>query len=102
LSAAGTGQRASTDKGREKLFCLGSVGSYRLLKAQNLITSPAFVVMKAADEFKDKTTAPNQSAGAGFYLSHDPGRLLPPTSSPGKLCTTMKTEDGHEYAGVWL
>ena len=25
-----------------------------------LITSPAFIVMKAADEFKDKTTAPNQ------------------------------------------
>ena len=33
---------------------------YRLLKAHNLTTSPAFVVMKAADEFKDKTTAPNQ------------------------------------------
>jgi len=26
----------------------------------DLITSPAFIVMKAADEFKDKTTAPNQ------------------------------------------
>jgi len=25
-----------------------------------LITSPAYVVLKAADEFKDKTTAPNQ------------------------------------------
>src|SRR5271163_3206149 len=33
---------------------------YRLLKAHDLITSPAFVVIKAADEFKDKTTAPNQ------------------------------------------
>ena len=33
---------------------------YRLLKAHDLITSPAFIVMKAADEFKDKTTAPNQ------------------------------------------
>ena len=30
---------------------------YRLLKAHDLITSPAFVVIKAADEFKDKTTA---------------------------------------------
>jgi transposase-like protein len=29
-------------------------------KAHDLITSPAFVVIKAADEFKDKTTAPNQ------------------------------------------
>src|SRR5665811_1060965 len=33
---------------------------YRLLKAHDLITSPAFVVIKAADEFRDKTTAPNQ------------------------------------------
>ena len=33
---------------------------YRLLKAHDLITSPAFIVIKAADEFKDKTTAINQ------------------------------------------
>jgi hypothetical protein len=33
---------------------------YRLLKAHDLIASPAFIVIKAADEFKDKTTAPNQ------------------------------------------
>ena len=33
---------------------------YRLLKANDLITSPAFIVIKAADEFQDKTTAPNQ------------------------------------------
>ena len=33
---------------------------YRLLKAHDLITSPAFIVVKAANEFKDKTTAPNQ------------------------------------------
>ena len=33
---------------------------YRLLKAQDLIASPAFIVMKASDEFKDKTTAPHQ------------------------------------------
>lgn len=33
---------------------------YRLLKAHDLITSPAFIVVKAADEFKTKTTAPNQ------------------------------------------
>ena len=34
--------------------------AYRLLKAHDLITSPNFIVMKAASEFKDKTTAPNQ------------------------------------------
>jgi putative transposase len=33
---------------------------YRLLKSHDLITSPAFIVMKAADEFKDKTMSPNQ------------------------------------------
>src|SRR6516225_4850715 len=33
---------------------------YRLLKAHDLIASPAFIVIKAADEFRDKTTAPNQ------------------------------------------
>jgi hypothetical protein len=33
---------------------------YRLLKARDLIASPAFIVIKAADPFKDKTTAPNQ------------------------------------------
>src|SRR3712207_8114615 len=33
---------------------------YRLLKAHDLITSPAFIVVKAADAFRDKTTAPNQ------------------------------------------
>ncbi|AGI68177.1 hypothetical protein OAN307_c25820 [Octadecabacter antarcticus 307] len=33
---------------------------YRVLKALDLITSPAFIVMKAASEFKDKTTAINQ------------------------------------------
>ena len=33
---------------------------YRLLKAHDLIASPAFIVMKAADEFTDKSTASNQ------------------------------------------
>jgi len=33
---------------------------YRLLKAHDLITSPAFILMKAADTFAQPTTAPNQ------------------------------------------
>jgi transposase len=33
---------------------------YRLLKAHDLITSPAFLLMKAADRFQHPTTAPNQ------------------------------------------
>jgi hypothetical protein len=41
----------------------------RLLKAHGLITSPAFIVIKAADEFSIKTTAPNQIWKADFtYL----------------------------------
>ena len=76
---------------------------YRLLKAHDLIASPAFIVMKAADEFKDKTTAPNQLwqtdftylkvVGWGwFYLStvlDDFSRYI----IAWKLCTTMKVED---------
>ena len=76
---------------------------YRLLKAHDLIASPAFIVIKAADEFKDKTTAPNQLwqtdftylkvIGWGwFYLStilDDFSRYI----IAWKLCTTMKAED---------
>ena len=41
-------------------YFVSEVSVYRLLKSHDLITSPAFIVIKAADEFKDKTTAPNQ------------------------------------------
>jgi len=40
-------------------YYVSEASVYRLLKAHNLITSPAFIVIKAADEFRDKTTAPN-------------------------------------------
>ena len=86
----------------EKYF-VSEASVYRLLKARDLITSPAFIVMKAADEFKNKTTAPNQLwqtdftylkvIGWGwFYLStilDDYSRYI----IAWKLCTTMKTED---------
>jgi putative transposase len=76
---------------------------YRLLKAHDLITSPAFIVIKAADEFKDKTTAPNQLWQTDFtylkvinwgwfYLStilDDFSRYI----IAWKLCTTMKADD---------
>jgi putative transposase len=76
---------------------------YRLLKALDLITSPAFIVIKAADEFRDKTTAVNQLwqtdftylkvIGWGwFYLStilDDFSRYI----IAWKLCTTMKAGD---------
>ena len=41
-------------------YFVSEASVYRLLKAHDLITSPALVVIKAADEFRDKTTAPNQ------------------------------------------
>jgi hypothetical protein len=39
-------------------YFVSEASVYRLLKAHDLITSPAYIIMKAADEFKDKTTAP--------------------------------------------
>ena len=44
----------------EKKYFVSEASGYRLLKAHDLITSPAYVVIKAANEFKDKTTAINQ------------------------------------------
>jgi transposase InsO family protein len=84
-------------------YFVSEASVYRLLKAHDLITSPAFIVMKAADEFKDKTTAPNQLwqtdftylkvIGWGwFYLSSvldDFSRYI----IAWKLCATMKAED---------
>jgi putative transposase len=86
----------------EKYF-VSEASAYRILKAHDLITSPAFIVMKAADEFKDKTTAINQLwqtdftylkvIGWGwFYLStilDDYSRYI----VAWKLCTTMKARD---------
>ncbi len=41
-------------------YFVSEASVYRLLKAHDLITSPAFIVIKAADEFKEKTVRPNQ------------------------------------------
>ena len=71
----------------ENKYFVSESSVYRLLKARDLITSPAYIVMKAADAFKDKTTAPNQlwqtdftylkMIGWGLVLSVDnSGRLL--------------------------
>lgn len=46
-----------TDQGR---YFVSESTVYRVLKAQDLITSPAFIVIKVANEFKDKTTGVNQ------------------------------------------
>ncbi len=84
-------------------YFISEASVYRLLKAQGLVTSPVFIVIKAADAFKDKTTAPNQLwqtdftylkvIGWGwFYLSSvldDFSRYI----VAWKLCTTMQAED---------
>jgi putative transposase len=86
-----------------KSYFVSEASVYRLLKAHDLITSPAFIVIKAASEFKDKTTAINQMwqtdftyikiIGWGwFYLStilDDFSRYV----VAWKLCTTMKASD---------
>ena len=86
----------------EKYF-VSEASVYRLLKSLDLITSPAFIVIKAADEFRDKTTAINQLWQTDFtylkvigwgwmYLStilDDYSRYI----IAWKLCTTMKTSD---------
>ena len=41
-------------------YFVSEASVYRVLKSHDLITSPAFIVIKAASEFKDKTTAINQ------------------------------------------
>ena len=46
-------------------YFVSEASVYRLLKAHDLITSPAFVVIKAADEFRDKTF------GVPNHLWHD-------------------------------
>lgn len=84
-------------------YFVSEASVYRLLKAHDLITSPAFIVMKAADSFKDQTTAINQLWQTDFtylkvigwgwyYLStvlDDYSRYI----IAWKLCTTMKAED---------
>mgnify|MGYP001811874394 FL=1 len=86
----------------EKYF-VSEASVYRILKSYDLITSPAYVVVSAADEFQDKTTRPNQLwqtdftylkvIGWGwFYLStilDDYSRYI----ISWQLCTTMKAED---------
>jgi len=96
----------------ERAQFISEASVYRLLRAHGLITSPAFIVIKAADEFRDKTTAPNQLwqtdftylkvIGWGwFYLSSvldDFSRFI----VAWKLCTTMKVADVTETVDLAL
>lgn len=44
----------------EKRYFLSESSAYRILKAKDLTAAPAHVVIRAADEFRDKTTRPNE------------------------------------------
>lgn len=44
----------------EKRYFISESSAHRILREADLITAPAYVVIKAANEFKDKTTAINQ------------------------------------------
>ena len=87
----------------ERRYFVSEATVYRLLKAQDRITSPAYIVVKAADAFRDKTTAPNQLRQTDFtylkvigwgwyYLStvlDDFSRYI----GAWKLCATMQASD---------
>lgn len=89
-----------TDK---KRYFVSEATVYRLLKAHDLITSPAYVVIKAADRFHTQTTRPNEMWQTDFtyfkiigwgwmYLStvlDDYSRYI----IAWKLCSTMRAED---------
>jgi putative transposase len=96
----------------EKRYFVSEATVYRLLKAHDLITSPAFIVMKAANEFHTKTARPNEMWQTDFtyfkiigwgwmYLStvlDDFSRYI----IAWKLCTTMRAGDVTDTLGMAL
>lgn len=87
----------------ERRYFVSEATVYRLLKAHDLITSPAYTVIKAAEAFHTQTTWPNEMWQTDFtyfkiigwgwvYLStvlDDFSRYI----IAWKLCTTMRAED---------
>ena len=68
-----------------KNYFVSEASVYRLLKEHDLIASPAYIVIKAADEFKDKTTAPNQLWQTDFTSQGDRLGLVLPQHDIGRL-----------------
>ena len=95
----------------EEKYFVSEASVYRLLKTHDLITSPAYIVIKAAEEFRDKTTAPNQlwqtdftylkiTGWGWYYLStvlDDFSRFI----VAWKLCATMKAQDVTATLDLW-
>jgi putative transposase len=96
----------------EKRYFVSEATVYRLLKAHDLIPSPAYVVIKAADQFHTQTTRPNEMWQTDFtyfkiigwgwlYLStvlDDFSRYV----IAWKLCTTMRAEDATDTLDLAL
>ena len=96
----------------EQKYFVSEASVYRLLKAHDLITSPAYVVIKAADQFHTKTTRVNEMWQTDFtyfkiigwgwmYLStvlDDFSRYI----IAWKLCTNMRAEDVTDTLDVAL
>lgn len=87
----------------QKSYFLSEATAYRILKAHGLVTSPAWIVMKAAEKFQNPTTAPNQlwqtdftylkvTGWGWYYLStvmDDYSRYI----ISWRLCTGMAASD---------
>ena len=87
----------------ETRYFISESSAYRILKSADLITAPDYVVIKAADEFTDKTTAINEMwqtdftyfkiIGWGWYylstILDDYSRYI----IAWKLCTNMRAQD---------
>ena len=84
-------------------YFVSEASVYRLLKTQNLITSPTYITIKATDAFCDKTVRPNQlwqtaftylkvTGWGWFHLS----KIVDDYSRhviAWRLCTTMRAND---------
>ena len=87
----------------ERQYFVSDATTYRILKEQDLVTSPAWIVLKAADQFDQPTTAINQlwqtdftylkvTGWGWYYLStvmDDFSRYI----LAWRLCQTMSTRE---------
>ena len=55
----------------EQSYFVSESTVYRLLKAQDLITSPAYILMKAGDKFQQPSRRGKRVRANGFYVLQD-------------------------------
>ncbi len=73
----------------ERRYFVSEATVYTLLKAHDLITSPAYVVVKAAGEFNTKTTRPNEMWQTDFTYFKIIGW--------GRMCLSTVLDDFSRY-----